>query len=229
MRGRCKKDKQAKTQIQDNFALVARISGGKHPKRFLKAVASTEFQIFPPLASHIELKKACVDAAVGFVEELDNLVAKVKAMIERNALHEEINEQLRKIDSIEIHIAETGKALAWRSKTLAWRSNGDAWDKHFVICDYFQEWINYAGYLIVSHYMCICGTLVCSKMWPRLRNEIDRPGQRYYCPSCVRRYRPGFGQIVEIMTPDRPILYARAVSETSTCVCDGLGAATPAL
>ena len=65
---------QAKTQIQANSASVAGISGGKRSRRFLKAVASTEFQIFAPLASHIELKKACVDAAVGFVEEIDNLV-----------------------------------------------------------------------------------------------------------------------------------------------------------
>jgi hypothetical protein len=47
-------------------------------------------------------------------------------------------------------------------------------------------------------------------MWPRLHKEIDSTGQRWYCPRCVRRYRPGFGQIVEILTPDRTVLYARA-------------------
>ena len=56
---------------------------------------------------------------------------------------------------------------------------------------------------------------MASKMWPRLLNtEIDSTGQRWYCPRCVRRYRPGFGQIVEILTPDATVLYARAALPT---------------
>ena len=93
---------------------------------------------------------------------------------------------------------------------MAWRSKGDGQDKYPVICEYADEWINYAGYRIRSYFVCICAVLVASKMWPRLHKEIDSTGQRCYCPQCTRRYRAGFGQIVEIMTPDNTVLYARA-------------------
>jgi hypothetical protein len=146
------------------------------------------------------LKKASMDAAVGFVKELGILMAKVKSMIEHDFSVREINEQM---DDMETRIAETSKAVAWRSK-------GDGQDKYPVICEHADEWINYAGYRIRSYFVCICGVLVTSKLWPRLHEEIDSTGQRCYCPQCTRRYRAGFGQIVEILTPDATVLYARA-------------------
>ena len=52
--------------------------------------------------------------------------------------------------------------------------------------------------------------MISSNMWPRLHLQLDVTSQRHYCASCNRQYVNSFGQIVEIMTPDNTILYARA-------------------
>jgi hypothetical protein len=163
----------------------------------IKALARADFvRIFAPWASIIALKKASMDAAVGFVKELDKITVELKVMIDQNASPQTINEHMRQIDEMEQRIAETSKALAWRSK-------GDAQDKYLVVCEYADEWIEYAGYRIRSYYVCLWGVLVASKYWPRRHMEIDSTGQRWYCPKCNRRYRAKFGQIVEILTPDK--------------------------
>ena len=203
-RDRCQKYESAKVQIQQRRKFVEHIVGDNPSKRLIKVLSRTDFvKIFAPWASLIALKKASMDAAVGFVKDLDKKMVELKVMFEQNASPQTINEHMRYIDEMEKHIAETSKALAWRSK-------GDAQDKYLVICEYADEWICYAGYRIRSYYVCVCGVLVASKLWPRLHKEIDSTGQRWYCPRCVRRYRPGFGQIVEILTPDATVLYARA-------------------
>jgi len=156
-------------KLRLDLAAEQKKNGCIEGKQFLKALARTDIiKILAPWASLLALKEAFMGAVVGFVKELGILMAKVKSMIEHDFSVREINEQM---GDMETRIAETSKAVAWRSK-------GDGQDKYPVICEYADEWINYTGYRIRSYFVCICVVLVASKMWPRLHKEIDSTGQR---------------------------------------------------
>jgi hypothetical protein len=93
--------------------------------------------------------------------------------MDRDASAAEINEQMIKIDQIEIGIKEASKAVAWRNK-------GDAQVQYLVVCEYADEWINYGGYRIRSYYLYVCGVMIASKLWPRLHLQLDVTSQRHY-------------------------------------------------
>ena len=111
-----------------------------------------------------------MDVAVTFAQDMENVIAELKALMYRDASAAQINEQMIKIDQIEIGIKEASKAVAWRSK-------GDAQVQYLVVCEFADEWINFAGYRIRSYYFCLCGVMIASKMWPRLHEELDAIGQ----------------------------------------------------
>ena len=123
--------------------------------------------------------------ATTIVKELESLTAQLKDMIAANATVQSINSHMAKIDDVEARIQDASKMLAWRSK-------GDAQDQYLSVCEYADQWIDYAGYRFRSYYSCFCGVLVSSKMWPRRYEDMASTKQRRCCPSCERRYKPKF-------------------------------------
>jgi hypothetical protein len=210
--------KAAKDSIVEHFSFVQDNILGENPsQRAVKRLCRTNFvRMFAPMAGLINIKISCMETAHRLTLEYHELTTKVRGLIAAGANATAINEALGQVDELESKIAEASQAIAFRSK-------GDQQGAYLAVVEFADEWLNWGGYRLRSYYSCVCGAVISSKYWPRLHEDVNASGQRYYCPAagCNRRYRPKFGQLVELLLPNqKDAMWSRTWMTTSkSCVC----------
>jgi len=71
---------------------------------------------------------------------------------------------------------------------------------------YSDRWFKDERREIRMYYICLsggtqwpCNTVIESKAWARLNEDMEAIGQRWYCPICKGRYKPKYGVLVELI------------------------------
>ena len=98
-----------------------------------------------------------------------------------------------------------------------------------TFCDLWSQIFDKNGVVIgafMSFYVCLanrgstsvkCGTVICSKLWDRLKDDPLASGQRYYCNCCFARYRQQSGTLIQIQAPGCSPSFCRATIPPRDC------------
>ena len=178
-----------------------------------KMLLRKEFQaMFEPLMEYIELKRRALAFVQKDVELHNNLVQRLK---ESSSLQEDEEE-----------IYQAMSQLEQDDKYIAYKEKGERQHSYIRASSYQDEWVNSVAGRLISFFICLantrwnhraqcyskCRRIIPSKKWRKKKDDTVEewvPKQKWYC-WCHAKYKPPWGQVVCIQTPDGAISYLRA-------------------
>lgn len=190
-RSRCRNYTEGRTIIQEQFPWLCTSSKSRR-----NLARGSFLKLFSPWAALIRAKNAQLDTQSALVQEIEDLRCSVVNMLNNEYDDELMKDTLRRIDELEVKLAENGRMLAFRE-------HDEETQKQFlVVAEFEDEWLNWGGMRLRSWYKCTCGLVYSSKSWQRLHDDVQATGQRYYCRGWEcngRRYKQTFGQLAEFV------------------------------
>ena len=116
---------------------------------------------------------------------------------------EDIEMDMAMLDNIDEELEEANAHQRGFSKY------GENQQKMRNAADYSDRWLKHkkgnTEIEVNVYYVCMsggegheCCTVIESKMWDTLKEELEATGQRWYCGICNARYRPAMGVLMEI-------------------------------